>query len=172
MASLLENLVEVLDSENKQYTRLVELAEGKTPVIVAGDLENLSKIMDEEQVIVGTIQHMEKRRNIILADIANVVNRDVKTLKLKDLIKMLEKVPAQQKQLKDVHEQLSSTLERLRSINDKNQLLLADKLEMVEFNLNMIRAMKSAPQTANYTKDAYNDGQVLGIFRGGFDAKQ
>jgi flagellar biosynthesis/type III secretory pathway chaperone len=164
--------VEVLDSENKQYTRLVELAEGKTPVIVAGDLENLSKIMDEEQVIVGTIQHMEKRRNIILADIANVVNRDVKTLKLKDLIKMLEKVPAQQKQLKDVHEQLSSTLERLRSINDKNQLLLADKLEMVEFNLNMIRAMKSAPQTANYTKDAYNDGQVLGIFRGGFDAKQ
>jgi flagellar biosynthesis/type III secretory pathway chaperone len=128
--------------------------------------------MDEEQVIVGTIQHMEKRRNIILADIANVVNRDVKTLKLKDLIKMLEKVPAQQKQLKDVHEQLSSTLERLRSINDKNQLLLADKLEMVEFNLNMIRAMKSAPQTANYTKDAYNDGQVLGIFRGGFDAKQ
>jgi flagellar biosynthesis/type III secretory pathway chaperone len=168
----LENLVEVLDSENKQYTRLVELAEGKTPVIVAGDLENLSKIMDEEQVIVGTIQHMEKRRNIILADIANVVNRDVKTLKLKDLIKMLEKVPAQQKQLKDVHEQLSSTLERLRSINDKNQLLLADKLEMVEFNLNMIRAMKSAPQTANYTKDAYNDGQVLGIFRGGFDAKQ
>jgi flagellar biosynthesis/type III secretory pathway chaperone len=164
--------VEVLDSENKQYTRLVELAEGKTPVIVAGDLENLSKIMDEEQVIVGTIQHMEKRRNIILADIANVVNRDVKTLKLKDLIKMLEKVPAQQKQLKDVHEQLSSTLERLRSINDKNQLLLADKLEMVEFNLNMIRAMKSAPQTANYTKDAYNDGQALGIFHGGFDTKQ
>jgi hypothetical protein len=36
----------------------------------------------------------------------------------------------------------------------------------------MIRAMRSAPQTANYTKNAYNDGQVLGIFHGGFDIKQ
>jgi flagellar biosynthesis/type III secretory pathway chaperone len=74
--------------------------------------------------------------------------------------------------LKDVHVQLRETIDRLKGINDKNQMLLSDKLEMVEFNLNMIRAMKSAPQTANYTKDAYNDGQVLGVFRGGFDTKQ
>jgi flagellar biosynthesis/type III secretory pathway chaperone len=107
-----------------------------------------------------------------LADIANVVNRDVKTLKLIDLINMLEKIPDQQKMLKDVQVSLRQTIDSLRAINDKNQLLLNDKLEMVNFNLNMIRAMKSAPQTANYTKDAYNDGQVLGVFRGGFDTKQ
>jgi flagellar biosynthesis/type III secretory pathway chaperone len=107
-----------------------------------------------------------------LADIANVVNRDVKTLKLIDLIQMLEKIPDQQKMLKDVHERLRKTIDSLKEINDKNQMLLSDKLEMVEFNLNMIRAMKSAPQTANYTKDAYTNGQSLGVFHGGFDAKQ
>jgi flagellar biosynthesis/type III secretory pathway chaperone len=172
VASLLENLIGVLDSENTEYKKLVDLADSKTPVIVAGDIENLNKIMEDEQVIVGTIQKLEKRRRSILADIANVVNRDVKTLKLIDLINMLEKIPDQQQMLKDVHVQLRETIDRLKGINDKNQMLLSDKLEMVEFNLNMIRAMKSAPQTANYTKDAYNDGQVLGVFRGGFDTKQ
>jgi flagellar biosynthesis/type III secretory pathway chaperone len=172
VASLLENLINVLDSENTQYEKLVGLAESKTPVIVAGDIDSLEKIMEDEQEIVGIIQKMEKQRNKVLADIANVVNRDVKTLKLIDLIQMLEKIPDQQKMLKDVHERLRKTIDSLKEINDKNQMLLSDKLEMVEFNLNMIRAMKSAPQTANYTKDAYTNGQSLGVFHGGFDAKQ
>lgn len=172
MASLLENLIEVLDSENTQYEKLVALAESKTPVIVAGDIEGLGKITEDEQGIVGTIQGMEKKRSTILADIANVVNRDVETLKLIDLIQMLDKMPDQQEMLQSVQRRLRQTIDRLKEVNDKNQMLLAEKLDMVDFNLNMIRAMKSAPQTANYTKNAYTNGQALGIFHGGFDAKQ
>lgn len=172
MASLLENLIDVLDKENAEYEKLLTLAGNKTPTIVKGDVESLSKITEDEQEIVGRIQGMEKQRIKVLADVANVVNRDVETLKLIDLIQMLEKMPDQQKMLKDIHERLKQTTEKLKSVNDKNQLLLADKLDMVEFNLNMIRAMKSAPQTANYSRNAYTNGQVLGIFHGGFDAKQ
>lgn len=172
MASLLENLIDVLDSENNEYEKLIVLAEQKTPVIVAGNIEDLGKITEDEQEIVGTIQGIEKQRNKILADIANVVNRDVTTLKLIDLIQMLDKMPDQQELLKGAQKRLRATIDRLKAANDKNQMLLADKLDMVDFNLNMIRAMKSAPQTANYTKDAYTNGQSLGIFHGGFDAKQ
>lgn len=172
MASLLENLIDVLDGENTQYEKLLVLAESKTPVIVAGDIESLGKITEEEQEIVGKIQGMEKQRDKFLADIANVVNRDVETLKLIDLIHMLEKMPDQQKKLEEVQKRLGATITRLREVNDKNQMLLSERLDMVDFNLNMIRAMKSAPQTANYTKDAYTNGQSLGIFHGGFDAKQ
>lgn len=172
MASLLENLIEVLDSENTQYEKLVTLAESKTPVIVAGDIESLGKITEDEQGIVSAIQKIEKKRKSILADIANVVNRDVETLKLIDLIQMLEKMPDQQEMLQGVQRRLRQTIDRLKEVNDKNQMLLGEKLDMVDFNLNMIRAMKSAPQTANYTKNAYTNGQALGIFHGGFDAKQ
>lgn len=172
MASLLENLIEVLDSENTQYEKLVTLAESKTPVIVAGDIESLGKITEDEQGIVSAIQKIEKKRKLILADIANVVNRDVETLKLIDLIQMLEKMPDQQEMLQGVQRRLRQTIDRLKEVNDKNQMLLGEKLDMVDFNLNMIRAMKSAPQTANYTKNAYTNGQALGIFHGGFDAKQ
>ncbi|GFI23296.1 hypothetical protein IMSAGC011_02084 [Lachnospiraceae bacterium] len=172
MASLLENLIDVLDRENVQYEKLVVLAESKTPVIVAGDIENLGKITEDEQEIVGIIQGMEKQRDKFLADIANVVNRDVETLKLIDLIQMLDKMPDQQEKLEGIQKRLRATIDKLREVNDRNQMLLAERLDMVDFNLNMIRAMKSAPQTANYSRDAYTNGQSLGIFHGGFDAKQ
>ncbi len=172
MASLLENLIDVLDRENVQYEKLIVLAESKTPVIVAGDIENLGKITEDEQEIVGIIQGMEKQRDKFLADIANVVNRDVETLKLIDLIQMLDKMPDQQEKLEGIQKRLRATINRLREVNDRNQMLLAERLDMVDFNLNMIRAMKSAPQTANYSRDAYTNGQSLGIFHGGFDAKQ
>ena len=172
MASLLENLIDVLDKEHYEYEKLLILAEKKTSTIVKGDVDSLSKITEDEQEIVGRIQTMEKQRTKVLADVANVVNRDVETLKLIDLIQMLAKVPDQQEKLRDVQERLEKTTEQIRMQNEKNQLLLQEKLEMVEFNLSMIRAMKSAPETANYSKDAYTNGEVLGIFHGGFDAKQ
>lgn len=172
MASLLENLIDVLDKEHFEYEKLLILAEKKTSAVVKGDVDSLSKITEDEQEIVGRIQTMEKQRTKVLADVANVVNRDVETLKLIDLIQMLAKVPDQQEKLRDVQERLEKTTEQLRSQNEKNQLLLQEKLDMVEFNLSMIRAMKSAPETANYSKDAYTNGEVLGIFHGGFDAKQ
>lgn len=168
----MENLISVLDGENTEYEKLVTLSERKTSVIVAGDIENLGKIMEEEQEIVGRIQGMEKKRDKFLADIANVVNRDVETLKLIDLIQMLESMPDQQRMLMDVQKRLRGTIDKLKETNGKNQMLLSERLDMVNFNLNMIRAMKSAPQTANYSKDAYTNGQPLGILHGGFDAKQ
>ncbi len=79
MASLLENLIDVLDKENAEYEKLVVLAEEKTPTIIKGDVEGLSRITEDEQVIVGRIQGMEKQRIKVLADVANVVNRDIET---------------------------------------------------------------------------------------------
>ena len=172
MASLLENLVDVLDKEDKEYQNLITLADNKTPAIVKGDIDSLGKITEDEQETVGRIQKLEKQSSKILADIANVVNRDVETLKLVNLLQMLEKIPDQQKKLADVNTRLKETIEKLKLINSKIQMLLTDKLEMINFNLDMIKALKTAPQTANYSKDAYANGDKLGIFNGSFDAKQ
>lgn len=172
MASLLENLMEVLDKENKEYEALIVLADKKTPTIVAGDIESLEKITDDEQEIVGRIQNLEKFRKEVLADVANVVNRDVNELKLINLIQMLDKRPEQQTQLVELQERIRNTVDRLQKANDKNQMLLNDALEMVGFNLSMIQALKTAPQTANYTRRAFSSGSALGIKTGGFDARQ
>ena len=172
MASLMENLIDVLNQECIEYEGLLELSQRKTPIIIKGDLEELQKITDEEQDYAGRITNLEKKRSVVYADIANVINKDVATLKLDYLIAMLENRPAERDALASVHDRLRSVVGGLQRVNEQNQELLTNALEMVEFEMNLLQAMKAAPETANYNKGAYNTGNTMGITPGGFDAKQ
>lgn len=172
MASLMENLINVLNKESSEYEKLLELSMKKTPVIVAGDLENLQQITDEEQIVVSRINNLEKQRIENINDIANVLNKDVKTLKLANLIEMLEARPIERQKLAEVHDRLQSAVRRVQMINNQNRELINHALEMVEFDLNLIQSMKTAPETAEYNRGAYNTGSSMGVTRGGFDAKQ
>lgn len=172
MASLMENLIEVLEQESVEYKGLLSLSQKKTPIIVRGNLEELQKITDDEQESVGRISQLEKKRTEITADIANVLNKDVANLKLANLIDMMAARPWEQKKLAAVHDSLQSAVRELRRTNEQNRELLADALEMVEFEMGLLQASKAAPATANYTRDAYNTGDTMGIPSGSFDAKQ
>lgn len=172
MASLMENLIEVLDLESREYENLLELSTKKTPVIVAGELEQLAKITDEEQTVVSRINHLELKRQEVFTDIANVINKDVNTLKLADLIEMLKSRPEEQQKLAKVHDKLKNAVHGVKRVNEQNRILIQNALEMVEFDMNMLQAMKTAPETANYNKGAFNTGSVMGMDGGGFDARQ
>lgn len=171
MASLMENLIDVLDKENSEYEILLELSTRKTPVIVSGELKELEKITDEEQIVVSRINPLEQRRTALMKDIANVINKDVKTLKLVNLIQMLEKRPQEQKRLAEVHDKLQITMKNMVRVNNHNRELIQVSKDMIEFDLSMVRAMKTAPETANYNRGAYAAGTVMGSDTS-FDAKQ
>lgn len=171
MASLMENLIEVLNKESSEYEVLLTLSQRKTPYIISGELEKLQKITDEEQSVVNIISNLDKKRVEVTKDIANVLNKDVTTLKLVDLIDMLSQRPEEQGALAQAYDKLQSAVRQLKRINSQNEELLNNALEMVEFELNLIQASKTAPETANYNKGAYNIGDTMGISRG-FDTKQ
>ena len=172
MASLMENLVDVLDKECTMYEQLLELSSRKTVIIIKGDLEALAKITDEEQYVIGSIQMLEKQRETAMRDIANVLNKDVDSLKLTDLIVVLEKRPEDQKNLAVQRDRLRGVTANVRRVNGQNQELLKSSLEMVQFEMNIIQASKSAPQTANSSRALDTTGDCLGYTSGGFDAKQ
>ncbi len=172
VASLMENLVDVLDKECTMYEQLLELSSRKTVIIIKGDLEALAKITDEEQCVIGSIQMLEKQRETAMKDIANVLNKDVDSLKLTDLIVVLEKRPEDQKNLAVQRDRLRGVTANVRRVNGQNQELLKSSLEMVQFEMNIIQASKSAPQTANYSRALDTTGDCLGYTSGGFDAKQ
>lgn len=171
MASLIENLITILEQESSEYEQLLGLSMKKTPVIVAGDLTKLQQITDEEQIVVGRINHLDGKRNEVIKDIANVMNKDVNTLKLVNLIQILESRPQESKRLAAVHDKLQEVVGNMKRVNEHNRELIANAMELVEFDMNMLQAMKSAPETANYNKGAYNAGSLMGTERGGFDAK-
>lgn len=172
MASLMENLIEVLEQESGEYEGLLSLSQKKTPVIVSGNLEELQKITDDEQELVSRIGRLERKRREVIADIANVLNKDVESLKLNQIIDMLAARPAEQRELAAIHDRLQSSVYELRRVNEQNKELLSNALEMVEFEMNLMQAAKAAPETANYTRGAYNTGDTMGVISGGFDAKQ
>lgn len=168
----MENLITVLDSICEEYENLLELSTKKKPAIISGDLEELSKITDEEQIVASRISNLDNKRREVIQDIANVVNRDVEDLILTNIIQMLEPRPAEQQKLAKVHDRLKSAVHKVRQINEQNRELILNALEMIEFDINMFQALKTAPETANYNKGAYSAGSVIGVQRSGFDAKQ
>ena len=172
MASLMENLIEVLGQESEEYEGLLALSQKKMRIIAGANLEDLQKITDDEQEVVSRLNRLEKRRIEVAADIANVLNKDVETMKLTNLIEMLSARPAEQAALAAVHDRLKSVVREVQRTNEQNRELLEDALELVNFEMNMLQAYKAAPETANYTRSAYNSGAQMGVDSGGFDAKQ
>ena len=172
MASLMENLIEVLGRECDEYEGLLALSQKKTQVIAGGNLDELQKITDDEQNLVSRVNNLDKKRVEITRDIANVLNKDVETMKLSNLIQMLAGRSVEQAKLAEVHDRLQAAVRELQRVNDQNRELLVDALEMVEFEMNLLQSMKAAPETANYTRNAYNSGAQMGVTNGNFDAKQ
>ena len=171
MASLIEDLIDTLNKETDEYGKLLELSRRKATVIVARDIPALEKITDDEQTVISNISNLDAKRAQVTSDIADVINKDVESLKLSVLIDLLSKQPKEQKALSDVHDRLKVTVDNVRKINESNRQLIEQSLEMVEFDLNMMRAMRQAPETNNYGRGAVSVGETLGAVRG-FDAKQ
>lgn len=172
MASLMENMIDVLDKECSEYELLLELSLQKTPIIIEGNLEKLQKITDEEQDVITRISHLDNIREKVTKDIADVLNMDVTTLKLANLIQKLGSRPDEKQKLAICYDKLQETVREMTKVNERNRELIQSALEMVEFDLNIIQATKMAPETANYNKGAYNTGNVMGTSVNGFDAKQ
>lgn len=172
MASLMENLIEVLSQEGDEYEGLLALSQKKMRIIASANLEDLQRITEDEQEVVGRLSHLEKKRMEVTADIANVLNKDVATMKLSNLIEMMAARPQEQAKLAEIHDRLKSVVREVQRTNEQNKELLEEALQMVEFEMNMLQASKAAPETANYTRNAYNSGSQMGVSSRSFDAKQ
>ncbi len=170
MASLMDDLVQVLESENGEYEKLAELSKKKKQVIIDADVPQLEKIVDLEQDVASKIQNLDNRRRKVMHDMAVVLNKPEQDFTVDTIIEMLDSQPKEQERLQNVKKQLKATLAEVRKINEQNQTLLNQALEMVEFDLTLFRSLRTAPETANYDRNAYNTGDILG--GSGFDAKQ
>ena len=161
MASLIETLIDVLDKENTEYQGLLKLSEEKTTAIVNGNVERLQEILGLEQ------RSIDK----IVGDICNVLNIPRKGIKIENIVDMLSGQPKDAKALTDVHMKLKRTLDQLMKVNENNKMLLQESMDMIEFELNLAKNSKVAPQTGNYSKGAYEQNNSYPT-AGGFDAKQ
>lgn len=170
MASLMDDLTQVLENETVEYKKLVELSESLREALIASDVPAVERLTADQEEVSNGIQSLESRRTRIMNDIAVVLNKKPEELKVSMLEQSLAGQPALQERLAAVRTELKQTMDELKRINHTNQALLRQSMELLEFDLNLFRSMRQAPETANYNKSAYNTGDLLGSR--GFDAKQ
>lgn len=171
MASLMEELMVTLDEEEKIYRQLIPIEQDKTRAIIANDLKTLQDITVAEHELVDRTSALEGKRERIVVDIATVLGKNPKTINLNEIVGILKNQPEDQKKLQKVHDRLRKTVLQLQDINDQNKELLKESIDMVEFNMNVIRSTRMSSGSSNYSSDA---SEVAGMApqHGMFDAKQ
>lgn len=171
MASLIENMIGILEEEELLHEQLVGLAKEKTEVIVRNDVDALQKLTAREQAIVEQIIPLEKKREECTRDISIVINKPISEITVKNLIDMMKGKPDIQNRLAKIHDNFNRILRDLKLLNERNNVLIQESLELIRFDMNLLTAMRQTPLTADYDKNAANVG-MHSTGRGFFDKKQ
>ena len=170
MASLMDDLTQVLENETVEYKKLIELSDNLRKALIESDVSTVEQMTAAQEEVSNGIQSLESRRARIMNDIAVVLNKKPEELKVSMLEETLAGQPVLKERLAAVRTELKQTMDELKRVNHTNQTLLRQSMELLEFDLNLFRSMRQAPDTANYNKSAVNTGDLLGSR--GFDAKQ
>ena len=170
MASLMEELLQVLKDEEQQYEALIDLNDVKRGAVIKADIGALEEVTIKEQEAASALLNLSNKRGRVLNDMATVLGKDAGEMTINKMIGYLENQPVEQQQLIEQRDRLLEAGTRMRIMNQQNEALLKQALEMVEFDLTLLRSMRQAPETANYDRNAYSTGDLLG--GSAFDAKQ
>ena len=170
MARLMEELLDVLGEEEQQYQVLIALSDIKRQAVIKADIARLGEVTVQEQDAASALLNLSNKRTRVLGDMATVLGRDPEEMTINKMIGYLENQPEEQKRLIARRDSLLEAGTQMRILNRQNEELLQQALEMVEFDLTLLRSMRQAPETANYDKNAYNTGELLG--GSAFDARQ
>ena len=139
-----QNLVDVLGKISLVYDQLAKLGEKKRDALVTIDMEGLSKILDEEQLLAAKIQKLEKQRGSILQEIAKTDNIINEQTKAEDIYRAAPSL-SMEKRLLSLHKTLGRSVDRALKIRDNNQLLARGALDAVQTHLNRLSGAAVEP---------------------------
>ena len=169
MASLIEELIMVLGDEEKIYSEIIPVAEKKTQIIVNNDLQSLNSITEEEQELLGKISKLEKKRQEVIRNIGIVMNKKESELNFVTIIELLNGQEKEQEELRKLHDKLKRTIDVLSTLNERNQMLIKQSLEMIDFDINLIQSLRTSPGVGQY--NIASEVEMQGMKSGMFDAK-
>ncbi len=167
MSGLIDDLIVLLKAQTENYSDLCGLLEEKKDTIVKNDTVHLQKITSIENTLVGKCQKLEKKLTQNFDDIAMVLNVNPKTLNLTELSKLIANQP-EHTSLVEATGSLRLQVEKLKTVNEQNRLLLKNSLDYVDFSMNLFRSTVSR-QPSFYS---YKGEQIEATANNFFDAKQ
>ena len=142
MASLVEELINVLTEEEKVYRTLAANGEKKREVIRDADIPGGEGITDLDQQAGDELLIMSNKQVSLLTDIANVLGKSDEKMTVTRLIGYLGTQPDIQAKLTAARDSLIEAAAQMKEINDLNSQLLAQAIELTEFDITLFKSMK------------------------------
>ena len=136
-SSLWQDLTEVFIKLNGAYESAIAIGKRKHAALVMIDMKDLSRIIDEEQLLISKIQRLEKQRGKILSQMAQSEPSITSETKMEEFI-TLAPTRALEEQLRTLHRQLSANVAETIRLRDNNQILAQGALDAVNFHLNRL----------------------------------
>ena len=98
------------------------------------------------------------------------MGRKPEELTIAEMIRIAEKQPKDRDALAELKDALGQAVKRLADVNERNNMLIKQSLDMIQFNMNLIQSTRMV-QGNNYTKSA-GESMPGAAQTGMFDAKQ
>lgn len=151
----IDNLIKVLDYENRLYRQLFSISESKSDIIINGEIESLQAAIADEQRLAADLNKLTEAREQIVGQIGKKTGKAVKDVIVTDIISELPEEQA--KKLSAVKDKLKDTISKLKAQNALNKKLLQNALDYVDFSLALLT--ESVPQTTQYDRKGYEPGR-------------
>jgi len=134
--SLTKKLTDIVSREVLQFELVLQLMADQQNYLVANDLENLNRVVKEQEEAILKVRELEKSRLLIIDEISDVTDDDSENLTLTQIAKKLalpqaEKLQRLQKTLLDLHEKIT----RARS---RNEFLIKKSMEHIEGTVRLL----------------------------------
>ncbi|NLO38644.1 MAG: flagellar protein FlgN [Ruminiclostridium sp.] len=150
----IDNLIKVLEYENKLYGQLYSIAENKTGLVVKSEVDSLQELVGKEQKLISELNKLQDVREQIIGQVAQTIGKDPREVTISQLAAYLPQDQA--KKLTCSRVKLKETVRKLTDKNDLNQQLIKNALEYVDFSLNLLT--QPAPQTPQYGRKGNETG--------------
>lgn len=131
-----------LARQSQCYRDLLNLARKKKDILVAGQVQELDKLLAAEHALILRAGRLEEERLSLVKDLAAQRELDAGEITLGHLIEGLEE--PEQSRARELAGELRELLAELQAENRLNQQLIRQSLDFIEFSLGLFSA-KSAP---------------------------
>jgi len=147
MENDLRELINVLSEEKSLYKTLLELSARKTEVIISNNIQELDKIVQQEQFVLIRLSDTEKARKILLSKIAQEMNIPEEELTVSHIVKKVDK--AQKNTFSDIVSELTIILKKQKDLNERNMHLIQNNLEYINEIISQVIIGNAEKKTYN-----------------------
>ncbi|WP_339060499.1 flagellar protein FlgN [Tepidibacillus marianensis] len=135
--STFQLLMNVLQDLDQIHIEMVELARYKKQVLIEGNVEELSRVMNLESQWVKQVGKLEEERVFVTQQLLQEKGLTIEEVTLLELAKILTS-PKEKETINEMHTRLVKTVEEIKKLNDVNTLLIQQSLDYISNSIELV----------------------------------